>query len=92
MSPRVVLLQWLQPPRDTWNGELIGYVIKLIDEGQRRVIENREIRNNTNYTLTDLNTAYSYEFSVAARTTIGHGPFSESFFLFTLHDGKSRHS
>ena len=87
VGPRVVALQWLSPPHDTHNGDITGYVIKTLDIELQTGASYREIDNVTSSTLSGLHTAHSYEFSVAARTVVGWGPFSRPFFIFTLHDG-----
>ena len=82
-----MVLHWIPPPSQTHNGDITGYVIRTFDAEQGTKVGDRETDNTTSYTLTGLNTAHPYEFSVAARTVVGWGPFSKPSYIFTLHDG-----
>ena len=88
VSPRVVALQWLPPLPETRNGVITGYNIRIFDIELETRLRDREIGNVSNHTLNGLHTAHLYEFSVAVRTAVGHGPFSKPYLLLTLHDGK----
>ena len=76
-------LQWLPPAFDNRNGDITGYIVKIFG------IAEREIGNVTSHTVGGLNASTTYSFSVAARTLVGLGPFSQPAYVQTLHGGKS---
>ena len=83
---QTIYLSWLPPPLDKLNGDITGYVVKIF--GLREM----DIGNVTSYSIGGLNASSSYSFSVAAKTRVGSGPFSEPVSIVTHHGGKFRKS
>jgi hypothetical protein len=82
LNPGSVALHWLPPPLEKCNGHVTGYTIKTVDG--LTPDKDREIDNLTSHTMGSLNFEHHYEFAVAARTKVGHGPFSAPSPIVTL--------
>ena len=87
VRPGVVSLLWSPPPEDKHNGDIIGYVIRVINLEQLMETEDIEIDDITSSIISDLRTFHPYNFSIAARTIAGLGPFSAPLSIVTLHGG-----
>jgi hypothetical protein len=74
----VVTLHWSPPPLDKQNGDIIGYIIKILG------LQDRGIHNVTSYDVSGLNASSYYSFSVAAMTIVGTGPFSSLSSIVTI--------
>ena len=88
VSPGVVILQWLPPPDDKHNGDITGYVIRIVNLEQLIEAEEMEVDDVTSKIISDLKTSHAYNFSVSAKNIAGLGPFSHSSSILTLHGGK----
>ena len=82
-GPQGVFLSWVPPPLNKHNGVITGYVVKII--GLRELV----VDNTTSHSIGGLNASSSYSFSVAAKTSVGPGPFSEPVSLVTHHGGNA---
>lgn len=81
---QTIHLTWFPPPLDKLNGDITGYIVKIF--GLREM----DIGNVTSHSIGGLNASSSYSFSVAAKTRVGPGPFSEPASIVTHHGGKFR--
>ena len=88
MLPGVVSLLWFPPPLENQNGDIIGYLIRIIDQ---ILLESENVEINsavTNAKIGGLKTVHAYNFSVATVTTEGWGPFSYPVSIITLFGSK----
>ena len=70
--PTSLVLEWSPPSEEERNGPLTGYSVVLEwEEGQ----EHRVDTADTNYTFTELQQGTTYHCSIAARTSVGTGPY-----------------
>lgn len=94
LSLTVIKLQ--APPQDTWNGELLGYVVTW-----REAVGNPNVNNEnstqaltasgwgaTHALLVALKTHTHYDVKVQAYNTVGAGPPSITITAATLEGGK----
>ena len=82
-GPQGVFLSWVPPPLNKHNGVITGYVVKII--GLREL----DVDNTTSHSIGGLNASSSYSFSVAAKTSVGPGPFSKPVSVVTHHGGNA---
>jgi len=84
---RSVVLTWDPPPPEDQNGPIVGYVINVT------VIETGEMFQLTSSTNTlsvaSLKPFTHYVCIIAARTSVGLGPFSTTVTVMTPEDGKT---
>ena len=87
VSSDEVFFQWDLPPLQHQNGIIIGYIanITTLEIGTTVQISTSHL----NLTLDALRAFTTYSFIVAARTSIGLGPFSTTVNVQTLEDGKN---
>ena len=85
-SSDTILLTWDPPLVQNRNGIITGYVINVtaLDTGDI----SQFITSNHNLTLDSLMPFSTYAFIIAARTSVGAGPFSTDITIQTLEDGK----
>lgn len=85
-SPYTAILTWEPLPADSQNGVIIGYVIQVT------ILEtNATVYLYSNDTYLEVNTLRPYRTYVciiAARTTVGTGPFGPQFVLTSPQDGQ----
>ena len=81
------MLTWDPPLIQNQNGIIRDYIINVtaLDTG----VISQIITSDLNLTLDMLTPFRTYAFIVAARTSIGAGPFSTDFTVQTLEDGKT---
>ena len=86
LSATTVLLSWQPPPPSSRNGLIINYVIRYSRVGQ----PTSSIANtsSTQEIITGLHPYANYLFSIAATTSAGVGPFSDSVIVETFESGK----
>lgn len=87
VAPGIVSLHWLSPPTDKQNGDIIGYIVRIINLEPLKTLDIETDSTATGTEIGDLRTAHPYNFSVAAVTEQGQGPFSYPISTVTLHDG-----
>ena len=85
-SSRSVLVSWDLPLPENRNGEISGYTVTVqkTDTGETSHLSAIE----TSLTVQSLTPYNTYQFSVAASTSIGRGPFTSTISVTTLEDGK----
>jgi hypothetical protein len=83
-----VTLKWEAPPLPSQNGAIIGYVILVSREDNTSFIPILSSRE-TILTVTNLDDDTPYNFSVAAKTSIGAGPYSLHVTAKTKNYGKA---
>ena len=71
------------------NGEIVGYIIRTYDMETLEYTQEFEVDGKKSLVITDLKTLHPYDFSIAAKTTVGLGPFSNTTSLVTLDGGKT---
>ena len=85
-TSRTAVLTWDPPPDEEQNGVVINYVINVT-----------EAKSGVNFQLSSTNTSLfvntlqpftTYNFLIAAATSVGVGPFSRLFTLQTPEDGR----
>ena len=84
MSPRTALLSWDPPNFADRNGVITGYVINVTSTE----VTLQYTSNTVNLTLDALSPFTTYNCIIAARTSVGTGPFSAVLTLLTHQDGK----
>ncbi|XP_015126495.1 receptor-type tyrosine-protein phosphatase F isoform X2 [Diachasma alloeum] len=72
---------WAAPPKNSWNGELLGYRIRwvqysLANSASVRQHSMRDLGNVLQYTLTGLEDSTLYDIQIAMYNSNGDGPFS----------------
>ena len=86
-GPRSVVLTWDPPPPEDQNGPIVEYVINVT------VLETGEMFQLTSSTnrlsVASLKPFTRYVCIIAARTSVGLGPFSTTITVMTPEDGKS---
>lgn len=86
LDSRTLLLSWEVLPLEHHNGILQGYNVTIIE--LETGIKSYYSSATSMLTIPSLHPAYSYEWSVAAFTRIGHGPSSSPLNrIQTLEDG-----
>ena len=91
-APGLVSLAWLPPAPEHQNGVIIGYVLRVTDLHSFR--KDRETEQVVDTAVTSiirggLRTTRHYNFTVAAVTLKGRGPFSDPAHLLTLFGGET---
>ena len=86
-DPRSIALRWDPPLPEDRNGPITGYLVNVT------VVETGEMFE-INTTLTTFGLFFltpftTYEFTIAASTEVGLGPFSEVVSVLTPEDGKN---
>jgi len=84
MSPRMALLSWDPPNFEDRNGVIIGYVINVTTIG----VTLQYTSNTVHLTLDTLSPFTTYYCIIAARTSVGTGPFSIVLTFLTHEDGR----
>ena len=86
LNPTSVMLTWSPPPTADQNGVITAYTVIITnsDMSERDVY----VTNMTTITVASLNPYTTYEYSVAANTTVGIGPYSINLAFQTVEDGK----
>lgn len=89
-----LIVTWQLPPRESWNGELIGYIVNCTEEKQNinyistNATMQRTIRVDgfatTKTTIGNLRTYSRYSILVRAMNNYGAGPWSAPVFGTTL--------
>ena len=85
VSAHSVVLSWEPPPKEYQNGQITGYVVTVHEKTKLKQTMDT-IDNGTTVSSLDGNTQYL--FSVAAKTHVGTGPFSEAVHVKTKINGK----
>ena len=86
VSSRMSTLSWDPPNNEDRNGIITGYVINVINTRRNETVQYTS--NTTALTLSTLSPYTTYYYIVAARTSVGTGPFSAVITLLTPQDGK----
>lgn len=89
-----LIVTWQLPPRDSWNGELIGYTINCTEEKQNinYISSNASLQRSiqvdgfatTKTTIKNLRTFRRYSIVIRAINSFGVGPFSVAVYATTL--------
>ena len=82
-----VTLKWEAPPLPSQNGDIIGYTIQVLREDN--VTSFILSTGESIVMVTNLDDDTSYNFSVAAKTSIGAGPYSIHVTAKTKNYGKN---
>lgn len=84
-SPYSAILTWEPPPEDGQNGVIIQYIIEVtILETNQTIF----LYSNTTYLVVNTLRPYrTYVCIIAARTSVGIGPFGPQFTLVSPEDG-----
>jgi len=80
-----VTIYWHPPPFEFRNGIITGYTISLTTVGSGDVSEHSS--STDTITLGSLHPFTAYAFAVAARTSVGTGPYTTDSTVLTLEDG-----
>ena len=85
-SSRSVLLSWDLPLPEKRNGDISGYTVTVLNADTEDTFLLSTIE--TSLTVQSLTPYKSYQFSVAASTSVGLGPFTSPISVTTPEDGK----
>ena len=87
LSPRSIFLSWSAPLFELQNGDITGYIIDIMvmQTGQSFQVS----AEGTNITIGSINPYSSYVCHIAAQTSVGIGPFSNTVVIMTPEDGKT---
>ncbi|XP_071813143.1 protein sidekick-1-like isoform X3 [Apostichopus japonicus] len=80
-STTSIIVEWQEPSEDSWNGPLLGYIVRHRLEGYQNnewAVENITNVRQTSFTVTGLMIWERYEIQVAAYNAAGVGTFSDS--------------
>ena len=101
-SSRSIVVSWRSPRVMLLHGELVLYYITVEETqifhmangtiiSQEGINRNRtsNAREDTEVVIGMLHPNYNYTVRIAAQTTVGMGPFSESFSVTTMEDGET---
>ena len=81
-----VTISWNPPAPENQNGVITGYVINLtLTVGSEEVSQYLSSRDNI--TIGSLHPFTTYNFTVAAQTSVGTGPYTTSSTVMTPEDG-----
>ena len=85
-SSDTIVLTWDPPLQQNRNGIITDYIINVtaLDTGEI----SQYITPDRSLTLNSLTPFSTYAFIIAARTSVGAGPFSTDIIIRTLEDGK----
>lgn len=86
VGPRTVFLSWQPPLPEDQNGVIIEYIVRTVDIGNSQTTEDQT--TETNSTIRRLIYSQKYNFTVAAMTIIGRGPFSDPVTI--ISSGRSK--
>ena len=86
LSATTVELSWQPPPQSSRNGIIINYAAQYssVDQVSDSVVNS----TSTQVMITGLHPYTNYTFSVAAETSAGLGPYSDSVLVETLESSK----
>ena len=100
-SAKSITISWNKPNEEDLNGELIGYIVRVNSTSAANASRSRSrrdtmsmsllynvSRNHTSFTVKELKPASKYSLEVAAKTSVGLGPYSKPVFQTTGEDGK----
>ena len=76
---------WVIPLPEQQNGPIVGYTVRVVRVDNGDTVEFDT--TNTTLMVDSLVPYTSYEWTVAARTSVGTGPFSSPVTERTLQDG-----
>ena len=88
MSSTSILVTWDSPLESEQNGIIISYTVAYVNlnrSGDQQISSSTPQRQ---LSITGLQEYEEYSFRVAAATTVGQGPFSDTSSTFTFQDGK----
>uniref|UniRef100_T1GSG6 Down syndrome cell adhesion molecule-like protein Dscam2 n=1 Tax=Megaselia scalaris TaxID=36166 RepID=T1GSG6_MEGSC len=100
ITSQQILLTWIPPDRDSWNGELLGYTIGFSRFGSSQKPSynftkisvtaasgsNGASEHVNKFRLTDLEKYTQYSIKISAYNVKGDGPYSEPIIAYTLED------
>ena len=76
VSSRSCTINWSPPLYEFQNGVITHYVIRVTEIETGTVTQ--YMSTSTSYSLQSLHPAYTYQYEIAASTSVGLGPFSSS--------------
>ena len=88
MNSSTVLITWLPPIPEHWNGIITAYIVNIfLDDND--TVPQQYTTSTLSVTLVGLHPFATYVVVVAAKTGVGRGPFSSGLRIQTPEDGKS---
>ena len=88
MNSSTVLITWLPPIPEHWNGIITAYIVNIfLDDND--TVPQQYTTSTLSVTLVGLHPFSTYVVAVAAKTGVGRGPFSSGLRIQTSEDGKS---
>ena len=82
-----VTISWNPPAPENQNGVITGYVINLTIVSSGDVFQYSSSRDNI--TIGSLHPFTTYDFTVAAQTSVGTGPYTTNSTVMTPEDGST---
>ena len=86
VNSSTVQLSWSPPPPSDQNGVITVYTISLVNMNTNQGSE--YTTSHTSITISSLNPFTTYHCAIAANTTVGMGPLSNSIPFLTDEDGR----
>ena len=80
-------LKWEAPPLPSQNGIIIGYTIQVLKVDNIKSFNSLRTFKESTLTVTNLEDNTEYNFSVAANTIIGAGPYTTHVIAKTKNYG-----
>lgn len=76
VGPGELFLAWKVPPRESWNGELIGYIVTWSEQGKHNATKTLTVKGwaTTKLQLAGLRKFTRYEINVRAFNSVSAGP------------------
>ena len=87
MNSTAILLEWQHPEPSGRNGLITQYDVMLTELHTGLVLEYTRVGSHVDILITSLHPYYVYECTVAARTSVGRGPYSPLINITTDEDG-----
>ncbi len=88
ISSTTLLLNWLPPPPESRNGQILGFTITITQDGDGSTMIIPVVNNEHEVLVNNLLQFTTYTCSILAFTAIGNGPTSQTVTLTTLEDGR----
>ena len=87
LNPTTVLLTWSPPLTADQNGLITAYTVVITNSDNSE--QDVYVTNNTTLIVASLNPYTTYQYTVAANTTVGSGPYSVQLAFQTVEDSES---